>query len=150
MAAARLAAAKSDGCTIVGKDGKDAKSDAEATTAINNNLRQQSKQAGSDRRVTIRAACMSCFKPDTDADDNGWTNVNRVDAGTAVNNISNDSYPYFCSVVRNILCAYDRTDRNGNLHCCVSVARHAPTKRSYKRFEIVIDTGATSHMRRGF
>ena len=93
LAEAQLAVAKSDGSTVVEKDGKDAKSDAEATTAINNNLQQQSEQAGSGRRVTIGADCISYYKPDTNADDNGWTDVDSVDAGTAVKNISNDSDP---------------------------------------------------------
>ena len=43
---------------------------------------------------------------------------------------------------------YDRTDYNGNLHRCVSVTHHASTKKSFKKFEIVVDTGATAHMRR--
>ena len=146
LAAARLAAAKKDDLTVVGKDGKDVKSDAEETAAINNNLQQQSEQAGAGRRITIGAGRMSCFK--ADGDDNGWTDVDRVDAGTAVNDISNDTDPYFRSVLRSVLSAYDRTDRNGNLHRCVSVARHAPTNKSFKRFEIVVDTGATAHMRR--
>ena len=92
------------------------------------------------------AARLSRFK--SDGDDNGWTDVDRVDAGTAVNDISNDSDPYFRSVVRSILRRYDRTDRNGNAIRCVSFARHVPSDQLHKRYEIVVDTGATAHMRR--
>lgn len=62
----------------------------------------------------------------------------RVDAGTAVNNISNDTDPYFCSVVRSILSSYDKTDHNGNLHRCVSVACHAPTKGHIKGLRLLL------------
>ena len=139
--------------TVVGKGDKDTKTEAEARVAIQNNLDHQSSvEAGGASRV-VATGRLSAFKPA--AESVGWELVEQVDAASAANITSTTSKPYFISVLRSTLSLYDTIDKHDNLHCCLSFAHYSPSspktsKGTSSNQQMVVDTGATSHMRRQF
>ena len=92
---------------VVGKNGKDAKTEKEKKAAIASNLQQQ---AGTVRRL-------GAFQSGNN-DDSTW-----VDADTTTNELNNESTLHVRTITNSLLSVYDQYDRDGNLLKCVSLAR---------------------------
>ena len=144
--------------TIVGAGGNDAGTDKEKDNTIQKNDEQQSKtEGGSNRRV---AGGLSRFAQ-SEEDHFGFSDVSTsVDADTAVNSVDNsNSEGYFQSVVNSMLSPLNRLSADGSICKCISIARYglhnirinigtiqAATIKCDMN-HIVLDSGATSHMR---
>ena len=83
-----------------------------------------------------------------------------VDAETAVNDVNKDNESdYFCIVINGILKPLDHIASDGTIKKCISVTKHCINIVCYSTSpdnitspvidndEIVLDSGATSHMR---
>lgn len=100
-------AAKSEGATVVGKNGKDTKTATEVEASFKKNLESQSKDGKAGG--LCRDASLGCFASNTD----GTTSF--VNATIACNDYNNDFKDYCCSALSNLLSVDNSRDPNGHL-----------------------------------
>ena len=135
---------------VVGKNGKDTKNDEDAAQAIQNNLQKQKQEKQQDqqqqkeeeRARSIRRSGLRAFDEDT------W-----VDASEVEDKIKNGCGIYtdaYCRyTVKYLLdCSNRRDPDTGIYHCCLASCRYIPNSQHTKDDVIVVDSSATSHMRR--
>ena len=150
-----------DGFKTIGAGGKDAKSKEEAAK-LADKLKQQQKSGSETTENKVRSSVALTLaqrkKAQIEAERDQerltkWSEKEQgyVDASEADNDINSDDNEYFQTTLNSILGVFDPRDANGVVTGrCVSVARHAIAfhPKSHKRYKIVIDSGATAHMRR--